>query len=60
MNAAVSAVRTIDEGDPDAIKPPNREAAGVTIRLVQVAAPNAVPMVDVTPSRVPQSRGNDE
>lgn len=33
MNAAVSAVRTIDEGDPDAIKPPNREAGGSTQRL---------------------------
>ena len=49
MNAAVSAIRAIDEGDPDAFRPPGRDTPGVTIKVVHVVAPAERPMIDVTP-----------
>jgi hypothetical protein len=51
MNAAVNAIRAIDDGDPEAFRPPGRDTPGVTIvireRTEQPALPGAV--IDITP-----------
>jgi hypothetical protein len=39
MNAAVNAIRTIDEGDAAAVRPSAANAPGVTIRIINVTAP---------------------
>jgi hypothetical protein len=52
MNAAVNAVRTIDEGNPEAIKPPGSPSVGVTIKIVNVVQGPPQPagtIIDVTP-----------
>jgi hypothetical protein len=68
MNAAVNAIRAIDEGDPEAFRAPSRDGPGITIRIIAPPSPAAAPpMVDVTPQpapiplpRDPQSQGSDE
>lgn len=53
MNAAVAAIRAIDEGDPEAFRPPGRDVAGVTIKIInRVEAPAERPMINITPTRL--------
>jgi hypothetical protein len=66
MNAAVNAVRALDEGDPEAIRPLNDQRPGVTIIVRHVVeAPPALPerVIDITPRRIepqPPRQGDND
>jgi hypothetical protein len=55
MNAAVAAIRVIDEGDPEAFRPAGRDTPGVTIVIRQVTEQlPAARIIDITPEREPR------